>query len=75
MSVERERFRAAERSDLAGEVKWVAEEDGDGDGADLPGAFVCDGEGEADFEMAPPLERALGLLVESWRAGFGGEAG
>ena len=27
------------------------------------------------FEMAPPLERALGLLVESWRAGFGGEAG
>ena len=49
MSVERERFRAAERSDLAGEVKWVAEEDGDGDGADLPGAFVCDGEGEADF--------------------------
>jgi len=35
VGVERERLRVAERSDLAGRVRWVAEEDGDGAGYDV----------------------------------------
>jgi hypothetical protein len=35
VGVERERLRVAERSDLAGSVRWVAEEDGDGAGYDV----------------------------------------
>jgi len=44
MSVERERLRAAGRSDLVKKVRWVAEEEGDGAGYDVRSYEAVSGE-------------------------------
>ena len=113
VGIERRKLTEADRSDLAGQVRWVAIEDGDGAGYDVL-SFKNTGEarlievkttnGSARtpffltrnerclaserpndwriyrvhlfatepriFTIAPPLERALNLAPETWRASF-----
>lgn len=113
VGVERRKLTEADRSDLAGRVRWIAVEEGDGAGYDVL-SFKNTGEarlievkttnGSARtpffltrnerslaserpsdwciyrvhlfstepriFMIAPPLERALNLAPETWRASF-----
>jgi hypothetical protein len=114
VNLERRRLAAADRSDLARKVRWVAAEDGDGAGFDVlsfdfsgrqkllevkttNGAartpfFLTRNEREMAaerpsdwriyrvhlfatepriFTIAPPLEKAVSLRPETWRASFG----
>lgn len=117
LEVERQRLAAADRADLARNVRWIADEEGDGAGFDIlsfdpagrerwievkttNGAartpfFLTRNEYEtaaerADrwrlyrvhffvqrpriFALAPPLESAVHLSTETWRASFGSTA-
>jgi hypothetical protein len=113
VQLERQRLERAQRWDLAGKVRWVSDQDGDGAGYDIS-SFDPDGEerlievkttnggaktpfflsrNEYDiaaahpqswrlyrlhlfaqspriFTLAPPLETALHLRTETWRASF-----
>ena len=114
VDVERQRLEESDRRDLAGKVRWVAAEDGDGAGYDVLSFdsagdeklievkttngsartpfFLTKNEKELArerpndwriyrvhqfsmepkiFTIAPPLENAVNLAPETWRASFG----